>query len=335
MFLLLSTCKKTVTSPTHVIPPNTDTPIITDAGLYSLTIEDSTPPSGKILLSLTTDNNGYLLILDQRGSIIKEKPVGATADNFQQWNIGGQTRYTYFHTEGISTLDGITGTELGYEMICDSNLTVIDTVKILSSGIINNTVQDKLDVHEFILLGDNHYLYETYYEETPTNIPDSLNPAPGVKVAACIIQEVNNGQVVFQWDGAQYPELYTNSVENNNFSDTSIIHDYMHLNSICIDSADNNLIVSFRNLNEIVKLNRQTGQIMWRLGGKNSDYLQTADEMFLRQHYPRLIENDKTLIFVDNGLDSVRAYSRILEFQLDENTKTITSFKSFTVPDNF
>jgi hypothetical protein len=74
---------------------------------------------------------------------------------------------------------------------------------------------------------------------------------------------------------------------------------------------------------------------MWRLGGKKTDFPQTADELFLRQHFPRLIENGRTLIFVDNGLDSVRPYSRILEFQLDENTKTISNFKSFKIPDQF
>src|SRR6185437_15869638 len=90
-----------------------------------------------------------------------------------------------------------------------------------------------------------------------------------------------------------------------------------------------------RNCNEMVKLNRQTGEIMWRLGGNKSDFPQAPDELFLRQHFPRLIENGQTLIFMDNGLDSVRPYSRILEFKLNENNKTIGSFQSLKVPDRF
>lgn len=109
----------------------------------------------------------------------------------------------------------------------------------------------------------------------------------------------------------------------------------MHLNSICVDSSDNNLVVSFRNLDEIVKLNRQTGAIMWRLGGNNSDFVQTADELFLRQHYPRFTDNGKTLIFVDNGLITGRAYTRILEFQLNESSKTISNFKAYNLPTPF
>src|SRR5262249_26031194 len=102
-----------------------------------------------------------------------------------------------------------------------------------------------------------------------------------------------------------------------------------------VDSTDNNLIVSFRNLNEIVKLNRQSGQILWRLGGIHSDFPLTPDQMFLRQHYTRVIENGNTLILLDNGLDSVRDLSRILEFQLNQNTKTVSGFKSFNIPDKF
>src|SRR5206468_11865885 len=126
-----------------------------------------------------------------------------------------------------------------------------------------------------------------------------------------------------------YPEFYRASQENNNFSDSSMLLDYMHLNSICVDSQDNNLIVSFRNMNEIVKLDRQTGEIIWRLGGNHSDFPLSPDQVFLRQHFPRLIEDGKTLILLHNGHDTLRRYSRVLEFQLDQNNKTINSFRSF------
>lgn len=255
--------------------------------------------------------------------------------NLQKWIINGQVRYTYFQTVGVSSLDGSKNAEIGYDMICDSGLNILDTVKLLSKGTIDSEVQDKTDVHEFILLGDHHYITMTYYPATPHNIPDTLHPAAGVQVAACIIQEVNNGQVVFQWDGTQYPEFYAASMENNQFSDAGSIHDYMHMNSICIDSMDQQLIVSFRNLNEIIKIDRQTGKIIWRLGGKFSDFPLTAGQIFLRQHYPRFIDNGKTLILVDNGLDSVRNYSRILEFQLDQSARTVMAFKAYSIPDQF
>lgn len=306
-----------------------------DSNLYTLS-DSGGQDTGEILLSLNTNSNttGNLLVLNQKGYIIKEKALDSRSEDFQKWVINGQTRYSYLLIDGSDTTGGPATIE-GYDVICDSNLTELSRSKFLSQGNVDNPDNDKLDVHDFILLGDNHYMAISDQEESPTNIPDSLHPAKNVKVTACLIQEVNNGQVVFQWDGTNYPELYSSSVENNNFSDSVDRLDYMHMNSICIDSSDNNIIVSFRNLNEIIKINRITGNIMWRLGGPYSDFSLTADEQFLRQHYARLIDNSKTLIFVDNGQVSLRPYSRILEFQLDQNAKTINNFSAYNIPDNF
>jgi len=326
---ILNGCKK---SDPILLNSGSTYSISVDSTFYTVTNNDNSSAGSEILFALDTKTVGKLFLADENGSLIKEKSVGSDVQNLQKWNYNGEIRYTYFLSRGAITLDSILGIELGYEYICDTSLNILDSVKFQSFNNINAT---EIDTHEFILLGDHHYICETYYQEKPDNIPDSLHPAPGVKVAACIIQEVNNGVVVFQWDAAKFPEFYTSSQENNNFSDLTITHDYLHLNSICVDSSDNNLIVSFRNLNEIVKLNRQTGDIMWRLGGNTSDFPQTGDEFFLRQHYVRKIENGNTLIFLDNGLDKTRNYSRILEFQLDENAKTISSFKSFQIPDKF
>jgi hypothetical protein len=171
--------------------------------------------------------------------------------------------------------------------------------------------------------------------QTPDNIPDGLHPSPKARIVACLIEEVNDGKVVFKWDGTDHAEFYGESVENNNFSDSVNTIDYMHMNSLCIDPNDNNIICSFRNLDEIIKINRTSGAIMWRLGGKHSDFPLTTDQQFLRQHYARFTDNGKTLIFLDNGDSSLRPYSRIVEFQLDENNKTVNNFKAYKIPDDF
>jgi arylsulfate sulfotransferase len=329
---ILFGCKKPDLLTANNGSTNPVVPVLFDNSFYTITQKGTSSVKSEILFALDSKTVGKIFLVNENGSIIKEKSVGSDVQNLQKWNINGNIRYTYFLSVGAKTLDSIPGIELGYEFICDAGLNILDSVGF---QIFNNINSDELDSHEFILLGEHHYICETYYQEKPDNIPDSLHPTSGVKVAACIIQEVNNGEVVFQWDATKFPEFYSCSQENNNFSDEKTTHDYLHLNSICVDSADDNLIVSFRNLNEIVKLNRQTGDIMWRLGGKYSNFLQTGDELFLRQHYARIIENGKTLIFLDNGLDKTRNYSRILEFQLDEKARTIKGFTSFQIPDKF
>jgi arylsulfate sulfotransferase len=104
----------------------------------------------------------------------------------------------------------------------------------------------------------------------------------------------------------------------------------MHMNDIFIDPKDNNLIVSFRQTDQIIKVDRTTGVIMWKLGNQG-DFPMTADEQFLRQHDATIFGGD-TLMFVDNGLAGTRPYSRIVEFTLNETNKTINSFKATPLP---
>ncbi len=211
---------------------------------------------------------------------------------FKNGTLGGQTYYSYLLAEGDYAIGG-QGTEEGYDIICDSNFNELSRAKFLSSGDVDSADNDRLDVHDFILLGQNHYMAISAQLETPTNIPDSLHPSPKARVVACLIEEVNNGHVVFKWDGADHPEFYGESVENNNFSDSVNTIDYMHMNSLCIDPNDNNIICSFRNLNEIIKINRTTGAIMWRLGGKHSDFPLTTDEQFFANTLQDLLIMEK------------------------------------------
>ena len=328
-------CKKTLSTLGNTPPPkDTTSNLKPDTSLYTVSGTGG-QDTGQILLAFNTKTNGVLAILDQKGNVLKEKTTDLKVDNFQKWNIGGVTYFTYFQTEGVYTIGGITSTEEGYDIICDSNLNQLSRNTLLPFENIDTTGYDRLDLHEFILLGENHYMAISSRLESPKNIPDSLHPSSNARVIACVIQEVNNGQVIFQWDGTTYPEFYGSSVENNDFSDSVNVMDYMHMNSLCIDPNDNNIICSFRNLNQIIKINRATGIIMWRLGGKNSDFSLTSDEVFLRQHYARFTDNNQTLMFVDNGLQATRPYSRIVEFQLGENSKTVNNFHAYKVPDTF
>lgn len=334
LVLITWSCKKTFSTPGNTPPNDTTSGPKPDSTLYTVSGTGG-QDTGQILLAFNNKTNGVLAILDQNGNVLKEKNTALKVEDFQKWNINGVTYYTYFQTQGTYTIAGITSTEEGYDIICDSNLNQISRTTLLPYENIDTVNYDKLDVHDFILLGANHYITIANRLENPKNIPDSLHPSSNVKVIACLIQEVNNGQVIFQWDGTNYAEFYGTSVENNNFSDSVNAMDYMHMNSLCIDPHDNNIICSFRNLNQIIKINRTTGNIMWRLGGKNSDFPLTPDQVFLRQHYARFTDNDQTLMFVDNGLLATRPYSRIVEFQLDENVKNVNNFHAYTIPDTF
>ena len=186
----------------------------------------------------------------------------------------------------------------------------------------NNTV----DGHDFIYLRDDHYILLCYNEEIRNNIPAGLRPSINVRVISSVIQEVKDGKVIWQWDSADYPELYAASRMNNDFGDTAKAQDYLHVNSIFIDPKDHNLIVSCKNSNQILKLDRKKGSIIWRLGGDSSDFSMAPEQKFIHQHHVTITKDRKILLF-DNG-DEHRPSSRVLALRINEKKRQITEFRS-------
>jgi len=276
---------------------------------------------------------GLLLIMDQDGKVLQEQTTPGSAFDFVRWNINGQTRYSYLMNDpGAYRAIGLPY-YTGYAVITDSNLNELQRINFIPAGPGPFQPEQALDVHDFILLSDSHYIAMATYPKSVTNIPAYLNPSPGVQVEMPIVEEVNNGTVTWYWDPSADTSYYGASVTGNDFSDSTTTQDYIHMNAMFIDPTDNNLIFSFRSLCQIMKVNRQTGATMWRLGGKNSDFPLFSDQVFLFQHAPALVDSNQTLIIFDDGDAILRPESRIIEFKLDEVNKAVTGFKSFTIPE--
>lgn len=103
----------------------------------------------------------------------------------------------------------------------------------------------------------------------------------------------------------------------------------MHINSISLDPKDGNLIASSRNIDTVMKINVQDGSIMWELSGKDDDFGLTQDQMTSKQHYAQYTD-DGTLTVFDNN-----EQTRIVEYTLNEDDRTLTGFKFYQINDYF
>jgi arylsulfate sulfotransferase len=275
---------------------------------------------------------GKMVIMDLAGNVrYKKEYIGALSD-FRQWNLNGQLFYTYGIDDSSAMHLTLSG---GHFVLLDSSLHEIKQIHLLPHNDISTDKHEDLDLHDIILFSPDHYITMAVYQKTVDNIPVYLTPAANNKIATTIIQEVNDGKVTWQWDGSKFPEFYFNSELGNHFYDTTAPQDYMHANSMALDPRDSNIILSLRHLNQVIKINRRTGDIMWRLGGKNSDFPISTEQVFLRQHSTVFGEDHQSLLVFDNGEKTARPWSRILEFKLDEQKKVITSFKSLRLPRPF
>jgi arylsulfate sulfotransferase len=90
--------------------------------------------------------------------------------------------------------------------------------------------------------------------------------------------------------------------------------DWLHANSIYEDN-DNNLLISFRHNNQIWKISRATGEVIWKFG-ENGDFELPEEVTFSGQHHINFSKNGDLMLF-DNNNEQSR--SRILQFSLKED----------------
>ncbi|MCA9488470.1 MAG: aryl-sulfate sulfotransferase [Myxococcales bacterium] len=55
-----------------------------------------------------------------------------------------------------------------------------------------------------------------------------------------------------------------------------LFYDWDHTNSLMYDAADDTFVTNMRNVDQLLKIDRMTGAVLWRLGGPDSDYTITA-----------------------------------------------------------
>jgi len=190
------------------------------------------------------------------------------------------------------------------------------------------------DVHEFLITDRNTALFPVYRRIT-TDLSRYGGPKEG-RIFEGVVQEVDiaTGRVLFEWHS--YPaiglaESYTPMPEALKEHKRAAPWDYLHVNSIDVDE-DGNLLVSARNTHAVYKLDRKTGKILWRLGGKRSDFEMGPGTTFNWQHDARRQDHGTITIFDNGAAPPVEKFTRILVLRADPGTKKATLVRSYHHP---
>jgi hypothetical protein len=197
----------------------------------------------------------------------------------------------------------------------DSSYAIIDSFSI-GNGYVT-------DDHEFQMLSNGHSLLLAY-DPQPVRMDTIVTGGDSSAIViGLIVQEIDiNKNVVFQWRSWDHYQI-TDATEDINLTQHTI--DYVHGNAIELD-FDGNLLISARHMDEITKINRQTGEIIWRLGGlksRNNQFQFINDPItFSHQHDIRRLPNGNVTLY-DNGNLHTPKISRAREYNLDESNKTV------------
>ncbi|MDR3667369.1 MAG: aryl-sulfate sulfotransferase, partial [Ignavibacteriaceae bacterium] len=277
-------------------------PIDPNFPTFQITVNNN-PTAGQLLFSPFYNSSGpsnppFLAIMNNDGTFKYIKLLAQSAFDF---NIQPNGNYTYFDLN----------TGYFYEM--DSSFNLIDSF-FAQNGYIT-------DQHELrILLNGNALILGLDHQKIDmSKVVQGGNPY--ADVTGCILQELDKYKnVLFQWRSWDHYNI-TDAMPDINLLDSSI--DYVHANAIEIDN-DGNYLLSCRHMDEITKINHITGDIIWRLGGKNNQFRFINDTIgFSHQHYIRRIANGDITLF-DNGNLHIPQFSRAVEYKLDEKNKTAT-----------
>jgi hypothetical protein len=184
-----------------------------------------------------------------------------------------------------------------------------------------------LDIHELQVLEDGSY-YILGRDLITIDISQYITggDTAAVLVANTIHHMDSNDNELWRWESINHYNILD---VDDHVDLTQHTIDWTHCNSIEIDS-DSNLILSTRNFNEITKTNRQTGEIIWRLGGKRNQFQFMNDNRgFGRQHDVRRHSNGNIILF-DNGHHLIPEYSSYIEYELDETIYYATLIRRYT-----
>ncbi|MGH7972810.1 MAG: aryl-sulfate sulfotransferase, partial [Limisphaerales bacterium] len=170
------------------------------------------------------------------------------------------------------------------------------------------------DGHELKILADGSYFMIGYRTNTVDMGQYVQGGVPSIVRETVVQGFTPEGDLIFQW----------RAWDNYDLRDASGNTDFPHMNGIDIDE-DGNVLVSARHLSEVTKIDRNSGDIIWRLSGAHSTFSFVNDTFngTSFQHNISALGNGRYMVF-DNGNYHTPQVSRAVEYQLDLTNKTAT-----------
>jgi Arylsulfotransferase (ASST) len=257
------------------------------------------------------------LIMENSGEPVWIGPTGVNMTDLRTQEFEGKPVLTYWSGKSLS------GHGVGIGNILDDSYTLITHVQ---------TVGDmQADLHEFHLTPRGSALM-TAYPTVKADLSSVGGPTNGY-LLNCHIQEVDirTGKLLLDWSAIDHVDLTETYATVKNPADgdgttAAKAFDAYHLNAIDFD--DDTLLISSRHTHTIYSIDRSTGAMRWRMGGKKSDFTIDKDAQFAWQHHVRHRPNGMISIFNNESRTTgANAVSSGLLLAVDEQARTVKLHK--------
>lgn len=256
------------------------------------------------------------LIVDASGQPVWFNPVryGSWVSNFRVQTYRGEPVLTFW--QGVVRPPGFGH---GEGVILDSSYRQV--------GLVRAAHGRAADLHEFRLTPWGTALI-TCFPQTAQADLSAVGGPPDGQVYESIIQEIDvqTGRLRFEWRSLEHIPV------RESYLPLGGVYDYLHVNSIDF-TPDGHLLVSGRNTCALYKVDRHSGQVLWRLGGQRSDFAIGRGAHFNWQHDAQHVNGTEISVF-DNGLGPVQTepQSRGLVLHVDQVRRTVRLIHAYRHP---
>ena len=282
-----------------------------------------------------TVDASYLLIIDNNGVPRFRRRIPEGVSHFRT-HQDGKLPYSYATPWGsVPNFRGRNATSTQFVML-DNDFEPIKTVR-------NIPPVTHATNHDFLIKEDGGYAllsYNPVQRDLSAFNDDQGDPYSTTEgTEDSIIQEVGaNGQESFRWNS--WNHMAIEDCTQHRFP-----WDYAHINTI--EDLDGDYVASLRGCSQVVRIDGETGEVIWRLGRSNrsdEDWVAGAGTPpvpimgdpygeFCGQHSATLLENGNLIMF-DNGGHCVvdpatgesqregGVFSRVVEYSLDRDPGT-------------
>jgi arylsulfotransferase ASST len=262
-------------------------------------------------------------IVDQSGQPVWFDPTRGEVTDVRVQEYRGKPVLTFWLGPAAAP---ILGTGFGSYFLLDSSYHVVAHVQ---AGFGRNTG----DLHEFHLTPQGTALltaYRVVHRDTT-----ALGGRPNAPVADSMFQELDvaTGKVRFTWHSLGHIALSESeaALPPNTGAGSTAPYDYFHINSV-ERLANGDYLISARNTWGVYEISGKTGKVLWRLGGKQSDFTMGPGTKFAWQHDVRLRADGTYTLFDDESAPPEAPRSRAIRFRLDPKAHTATLVHADSLP---
>ncbi|MEO3750361.1 arylsulfotransferase family protein [Streptomyces sp. B6B3] len=254
------------------------------------------------------------VVYDDRGELVwwGDAPAEHSIFDLEPVTFRGEPALVYWEGSMVQA-DGSTLPDNEYVVLDDSYREIVS----FSAG--NGYATDSHDI-EFSPDGSRVLL--AGFRFVPYDLSPYGGPADATLVDMVVQeQDVATGEITFEWNALEHIPLTETEESFTEHGEVPFAFDFFHFNALDYDT-DGDLLISGRNTSTVYKVDRETGEIVWRFGGANSDFA-VADPAALPSYQHDVYRlPDGRLSMFDNGNRRTPQYSRGVVYELDEETMT-------------